>query len=215
MLYVDLTRHELLNPAGAALSMAEMVCSEEEDSHKKKGLQILLKNVKRIIELIDNASILAHMESGEDVEFFEDDLGLILKTAINDSLPLSNEKGMEIRLASPGRFPVRVSPMIYHVFSNLLSNAIKYSPKGSLVLVKIEKNGIEWKVSISDCGEGIPDREKELVFNRFQRFQKGAARGNGLGLAIVKRVVELHKGRVWVEDNNDGGSTFNVTLSRI
>ncbi len=67
---------------------------------------------------------------------------------------------------------------------------------------------------MKDWGYGIKDEDKEKLFTRFQRMDKKGVRGTGLGLAIVKRIVELHEGRVWVEDNLEGGSIFYVEIPK-
>lgn len=72
-----------------------------------------------------------------------------------------------------------------------------------------------WKVAVTDFGEGVLDEHKTMLFDRFQRVNKIAVKGSGLGLAIVKRIVELHGGEVGVEDNPDGvGSVFWVTVEK-
>ena len=69
-------------------------------------------------------------------------------------------------------------------------------------------------MQIRDFGKGIPDKDKPLIFTRFTRLKKEGVEGSGLGLAIVKRLVDLHKGRIWVEDNPAGGSIFCVRLPK-
>jgi signal transduction histidine kinase len=71
-----------------------------------------------------------------------------------------------------------------------------------------------WLVQVRDFGKGIPDRDKPLIFTRFTRLKKEGVEGSGLGLAIVKRLVDLHKGSIWVEDNPAGGSIFCVRLPK-
>jgi len=70
------------------------------------------------------------------------------------------------------------------------------------------------KVMVKDRGEGVPDEYKEKIFRRFERRMKEGVKGTGLGLAIVRRVMEFHKGKVWVEDNPGGGSIFCVLLPK-
>ncbi len=213
-LFIDIMRHDLLNPAGAARNMAKMVLEDEKDPNKKEPLQVILSSSNRIIEMIENASTLAKLESGEELEFEGRDLGDILKSVSMEMTPLADEKKMNIKITAKGEFKTLVTPLIYDVFSNLLSNAIKYGPENSDVIVGIEEDGSSWKISITDNGPGIPDKDKEAIFDRFKRIQKGEVRGSGLGLAIVKKIVEAHKGRVWVEDNPGGGSIFIVQLKK-
>ena len=105
--------------------------------------------------------------------------------------------------------------MIAEVFDNLLSNAAKYGPEGGLVRVEVLDEGARWKVCVIDAGEGIPDADKEKVFGRFERLRKEGVKGTGLGLAIARRIVELHGGRIWVEDAPGGGACFCVALHKL
>ena len=80
--------------------------------------------------------------------------------------------------------------------------------------VGILDEGDSWRVYLKDFGPGIPDSDKEKIFTRFQRLEKESVQGTGLGLAIAWRLVKLHEGRIWVEDNPEGGSTFFVSLPK-
>jgi signal transduction histidine kinase len=104
--------------------------------------------------------------------------------------------------------------MIGDVFENLLSNAAKYGPEGGTIWVRIDDDGARWRASITDSGEGIADADKDKVFRRFERLSKGGVKGTGLGLAIAQRIVDLHGGRIWVEDAPGRGARFCVTLAK-
>ncbi|GBE18961.1 sensor histidine kinase YycG [archaeon BMS3Abin16] len=83
------------------------------------------------------------------------------------------------------------------------------------MIVDALDEGSFWRVSVADSGNGILDVDKDLIFNRFKRIDKGGVQGTGLGLAIVKKIVEAHGGRVWVEDNHAiGGSVFFFTVPK-
>ena len=111
--------------------------------------------------------------------------------------------------------PIIVNPVIEEVFANLLSNAIKYSPIEGKIIIDIIDEGEDWKVKVTDFGEGISDDDKPKLFERFKRVEKGAIKGTGLGLAIVKRLISLHGGTVGIEDNPAGqGSVFWVTMKK-
>jgi signal transduction histidine kinase len=69
-------------------------------------------------------------------------------------------------------------------------------------------------VSFADEGGGIPDVFKKTIFDRFERHDKKGVKGTGLGLAIARRIVDLHAGSIWVEDNAAGGCTFRVLLPK-
>lgn len=100
---------------------------------------------------------------------------------------------------------------------NLLSNAVKYSPVGSRVTLRLQRDEDEWGawavITVQDAGIGIPREEQERVFERFVRGSNvGQVRGTGLGLATVRYVVEQHGGTVRVESQVGQGSRFTIRL---
>jgi hypothetical protein len=172
------------------------------------------RNAEKLEEMIDAASKYAKLESSDELDFEELDLNMVIRGVIRGFKPLLDEKRMRLRYRDGARMPVVANPVIEDVFANLLSNAIKYSPGGSEIVIEVEDMGVDWRVAVKDQGEGVPDESKEAVFDRFKRLDKRGVKGAGLGLAIVKRVVELHRGKVWVEDNTPRGSIFYVTIPK-
>jgi PAS domain S-box-containing protein len=213
-LFIDIMGHDLLKPADIARLSTELIMDLEDDPDKVKILKNILQSQVRIIDLIENASILAKLESGGKLEFKVGDLGVVLRSVADETADLADKKNIKIEVMIDGEYPAMINPLIYDVFSNLLGNAAKYGPSDSTVVASISDDSLNWKFSVVDNGEGIPDEHKETIFNRFKRLEKGAVKGSGLGLAIVKRVVKAHNGRVWVEDNPDGGSIFCVQIPK-
>ncbi|WP_019194215.1 sensor histidine kinase [Corynebacterium timonense] len=96
---------------------------------------------------------------------------------------------------------------------NLLDNAAKWSPEGSTVRVRLEAGRTKAVLTVDDSGPGIPEDEREVVFERFYRSPEGRAMpGSGLGLAIVKHVVERHGGSIEAGESADGGARMRVVL---
>jgi len=213
-LFIDIMRHDLLNPAGVARGLAELALDGEKDPDKKELLQAILRSDERIIEMIENASTLSKLEEGRELELKPGDLRPKLEEAIETMAELAKGKNTKIKFQSKGKYPALINPLIRDLFQNIISNAIKYGPDNSNVAIKIEDDGMEWKVSVADKGEGIPDEHKESIFERFTRIEKGIVKGTGLGLAISKKVTEVHNGRVWVEDNPSGGSIFYIAIPK-
>jgi two-component system sensor histidine kinase KdpD len=115
----------------------------------------------------------------------------------------------------PGELPlVRVdAPLVEQALVNLLENAAKHTPAGTVVRLRAIDRGGEIEIAVEDYGGGIPERDLERVFAKFQR---GAAEptvgGVGLGLSICRAIVRLHGGRAWAERLPEGGTAFRFTL---
>jgi len=103
---------------------------------------------------------------------------------------------------------------ISEVIINLLSNAIKHTPAGGEVGIKLSAKENELYFEISDSGPGIPEEYKDKIFDKFERITTEKTEGAGLGLPIARDIVELHKGRIWVESEPGKGSRFIFVLPR-
>jgi CheY-like chemotaxis protein len=100
------------------------------------------------------------------------------------------------------------------VVLNLLSNAVKFTPDGGSVTVRAELVADELHVTVADTGMGIPESDRERIFESFQQGGRGASReeGTGLGLTLSRRIVELFGGRMWLETEVGVGSTFGFAI---
>jgi len=104
---------------------------------------------------------------------------------------------------------------IWEAIYNIIDNAIKYSPQNGFVKVSLLKDGKEAVIKVEDNGPGIPDSEKERIFERFYRLDDSRARdtgGTGLGLAIAKEAVLMHGGTITVSSEGEMGSIFSIYL---
>jgi signal transduction histidine kinase len=137
------------------------------------------------------------------------------------------ERVVEDRLEhlEPGRIVLRFPPSqppvwtnegdVRRIVSNLLDNALKYSPADTPVTVSADTDGAGVRVSFHDRGAGIPESERERIFDRFYQVDHGMTRSNGgigLGLCISRRTAESLGGRVWLNESDDSGSVFCLWL---
>ena len=107
--------------------------------------------------------------------------------------------------------PVKIN----QIFQNIISNAIKFKKKDEPLTIKIsgEDKGSHWELAIEDNGIGIEKEHQEKIFAPFQKLHSEEEyAGSGIGLATCKRIVELHKGDIWVESEKDKGTKFTFTL---
>jgi signal transduction histidine kinase len=107
--------------------------------------------------------------------------------------------------------------LIEEAITNLLLNAIRYTPEHGTVSLSATDKGEYTLIQVCDTGIGIPENEKDKIFDEFYRAsnaRKVERDGTGLGLSIVKQVTERHGGKVWAENNPTSGSTFSFTLPK-
>lgn len=214
-LFTDVMRHDLLNPAGIIKGFTEVLLEIETDEHKLQMLSKIERNNLKLIEMIDIAAKYAKLDINEELDFSNIDISIILKNVVENFKPTLDNRQMILEFESKGKHHTHANPIIEEVFANLLSNAIKYSPKGKKIIINILDEGEDWKVEVTDFGEGVSDENKPQLFERFKRANKSDIKGSGLGLAIVKRIIEMHNGSFGIEDNPHGqGSVFWVKIRK-
>ncbi|MDD2586056.1 MAG: ATP-binding protein [Syntrophomonadaceae bacterium] len=219
--FVANVSHELKTPVAAISGFAETLLDEgSENPNVEEFSSIIYQEAQRLKRLIERLLELSSIESGmSGVNQEKLDMSQLVSEAVAIVQKRNNVTNNNIML-EPIKKPVYVrcnGDLIIQVLTNLLDNALNYSPEETMVKVVIEEQGEEIKVSVIDKGEGIPENEKERVFERFYRVDKARSRktgGTGLGLAIVKHLVENHGGRVGVESTVGEGATFYFTLPK-
>jgi len=214
-LFTDIMHHDLLNPLTTANGFIELLKENEISSRKKAYLESIERSLVKGMELIDGAMKYSRFESLKIIELEELDLKKIIEDVIEALTPLADNAGMEIINRMNLKTPVRANKIIEEVFSNIISNAIKYASSGKRIIIEGENEGESLQVRVIDFGEGIKESDKTMIFERFRRGGKTGVKGSGLGLAIAGKIMELHNGRIWVEDNPEGGSIFIVEIPGI
>lgn len=214
-LFMDILSHDLLNPIAAVKEASDLILEMEKDKEVLEIAQTIKQISKKILEMIESAKIYAKLESSEKWEWRKIDLHQLLSPLPNHFKSQLDEKKLTLEYRGSPGFCCNGHSTLENVFTNLLSNAIKYSPEGQKIEISLTQDSGFCEVRVKDCGYGIKDEDKLKLFTRFQRVDKQGVKGTGLGLAIVKRVVELHGGKVWIEDNPGGGSIFIVRLPKI
>jgi light-regulated signal transduction histidine kinase (bacteriophytochrome) len=162
-----------------------------------------------IDDLLDYSRLQTRAEESSRV-----DLGESLDTALKTLAPRLEET--EARVEVDGQLPVveGSAHQFERLFRNLIGNAIKFrGAEPPLVAVSVDRGGGEWLVAVRDNGIGIDPAKADRIFEVFQRLHgQDEYAGTGMGLAICKRIVERHGGRIWVESNAAGGSTFKFAV---
>lgn len=219
--------HELRTPMHAILNYAKMGLGrlEAEDTEKlRKYLTNIHVAGERLLILLNNLLDLAKMESGrQEYKLSNADFSEVTDHALMELDSLLKAKSLQCRVTSTlaSNHAVFDKSRMIQVMINLLSNAIKFSPGGGVIHVEMSEmntssKGIVFHCAVTDEGQGIPDAELEIVFDKFIQSSKTktGAGGTGLGLSICREIVEAHGGRIWAENSKYGGAVFNFTLPR-
>ena len=213
-LFIDIMHHDLLNPLNIAGGYVELIHDDENDPRKKVYLETIKRNIAKGIDLIDSATRFSKLETLESIELEDMDLKKVIDEVIKNLYPMVTNTGMTIENNICRSMPARANRIIEDVFTNFISNAVKYASQGKRIRVESEDNGDSWKLKVIDFGEGIKDADKPGLFERFRRLEKTGVKGSGLGLAIAGRIVVLHHGKIWIEDNPGGGAIFVVEIPK-
>jgi PAS domain S-box-containing protein len=214
-LFADVLRHDLRNPASALQMSLELLLKQGPlPPSAARLVATARRSCGKLIDMLEAASTYAKLSAARDIAFGTVDLGPLLRGLPAEFELSLADQNARLTIDAPGAYAARANEMVSEVFTNLVSNAIKYGPRGGTIEVGVSDAGDRWRVSFSDSGVGIADADKERVFTRFERVTKDAVKGTGLGLAIARRIVDLHGGRIWIEDNPRGGAVFCVTLPK-
>ena len=208
--------HDLRTPLASLVGLAEMLelTKPELTGSQRDTARAISEQAKRMSALVNNLLDMARIESGEvrlrrEWQSVEEVVGSALKAA---EPALSNHR---VEVTLPRDLPLVEfdATLIERVLYNLLENAGKYTSAGTVIRVAAEASGDQLLVTVSDDGPGVPQGQREAIFEKFTRgSRESATPGVGLGLAISRAIVEAHRGRIWVEDNPGGGARFCFTL---
>ncbi|MDT8317367.1 MAG: PAS domain S-box protein [bacterium] len=214
-LYIDIMAHDILNPVNVIKNATELVSPDIPEGKTMEFFNMIEESAEEIEDLICLAKKYSRLSTLVKADFVELDMDALIADVVKRfKLPME-KKEMEVRHIRMGNARIRADKLMDDVVSNLFSNAIKYGVEGGAIEIGLEKEKESLILFVKDEGGGIPDEHKEKIFNRFERLERGAIKGTGLGLAICKGIVQLHGGRIWVEDNPRGGSIFKVSLPKV
>jgi len=212
--------HELKTPIGALGLLAETIRGEEDTEIVDRLSGRMVTEAERASRTVDDLLELTQIEFGDDAEFFEVSVLAIVAEAESRLSAAAEQAGVDILISVPADLTVAGDRrQLVSALFNMLDNAVKYSPAGSSVVITAELTPAHSvRLSVSDAGVGIPQRDIDRIFERFYRVDRARSRetgGTGLGLAIVRHVASNHHGEVTVESLEGSGSTFTLSLPAI
>ena len=207
--------HEIRTPMNAIVGFSNLIKDGVNPELNAKYIDIIQNSSETLMRLINDIVDLSKIEAGDlmikNSSFNIRDLFLELRGFY--TIELQKKKKTDIHLT----FELPEGDLMVHsdfvrlkqVLSNLLNNAVKFTSKGDISFSCLHEGG-ELIFSVSDSGTGIPEEDRDKIFNRFTSFNYEGMNtgGSGIGLSIVEKIISILDGRIWLKSNYGEGSTF-------
>jgi two-component system, OmpR family, sensor histidine kinase KdpD len=206
--------HELRIPVATIMGASDSLLSVQHSKEIQAELSLeILKASKRLNRLIENLLNMSRLESGRITPKLDwcdiHDLINQVSENLNDEL-----KQFQLHVVISKDMPlVRFDfGLMEQVLHNLIYNATQYAPPETSIRVKAFYDDGKMTIQVMDRGPGFPGKEIDLIFNKFYRVEGSKAGGTGLGLSIARGFVEAHKGTITVENRQNGGAKFTISI---
>jgi signal transduction histidine kinase len=212
--------HELRTPMNAVLGYTDLILDNifgDVPEPIRETLERVKANGQHLLGLINDVLDLSRMEAGQlTLSLGDYAIGEVVHAVVSTVESLAAGKKLALKAIVPPDLPAGRGDerRLTQVLLNLAGNAIKFTDSGQ-VLIEVRAADGAFVVSVTDTGPGIPEADREKIFEEFQQADNSSTRqkgGSGLGLSISRRIVELHGGRLWVESVLGEGSTFHFTV---
>jgi signal transduction histidine kinase len=223
--FINVAAHEFRNPIQCIVNSISLLTNKTKDGEQRAFLDIAIRNSRRLQILIQNlldvSKIENHSLNLNKEEFYLKELALNITREYEANTFGLNHFSFVLNSPEDDILIYADKVRICQVISNLIDNSIKFNSKGGIVSITIERirkgnvfgDIMKWDsavVHVRDSGEGI---NPEIFPKLFTKFATKSFQGTGLGLYICKNIIEAHGGKVWAQNNGDGGgSTFSFSL---
>lgn len=220
--FFSIIAHDLRSPFSGFLGLTNML-EENIDNLEPADLKELAKMLKDSANityaLLENLLEWSRIQRNViKFEPIETNLYLLFSNILQLQQANLEKKNIQVNLNLNKEILIDIDQnMINTVLRNLMSNAVKFTPKNGNILITANEDSEFVYVHIKDTGIGIPDSIKDNLFNIGAKTSREGTDGeasSGLGLLLCKEYVEMHKGKIWVESEENAGSTFNFSLSK-
>jgi Na+/proline symporter/nitrogen-specific signal transduction histidine kinase len=222
--FISTISHELRTPLTSIRAFSEILHDNNDIPREEQQnfLSIVIKETERLTRLVNQVLDLAKLESGR-IEWnpSQVDLAQITREAIDATSKLFENRSVHLENLFP-EHPIFIyadQDRIQRVIINFLANAVKFSPEGSgRVEIRMREEEGSVGLEVTDNGPGVEKSERNRIFDKFHQVRDESGEnkpgGSGLGLAICHRIIEHHRGRIWVESRSGHGATFIFILPR-
>jgi PAS domain S-box-containing protein len=218
--FIATASHELRTPLAAVYGAAQTLLRHDfalDEGGRDRFVSMIAEESERLGRIVNEILLANQLEAGRlDLEFEPFDAVELVERVV-EATRTHAPQGISLEVNAPDHVPLVSADRdkVRQVLINLVENAIKYSPDGGSVAVGVDVRGEYARFSVRDEGLGIPPEERPRIFEKFYRVDPQMTRsagGTGLGLYICNELVSRMGGRIWVEANDDKGSSFLFEL---
>jgi two-component system, OmpR family, sensor histidine kinase TctE len=199
--------HQMKTPLAGLRTQSELALRETNPDEQRRTMEQLAVGSQRAANLISQLLALARTENlRQSVKLEPLDLNALCREVVGDWVPAALQRGLDLGLEAD-EHPAMLDAqpiLLRELLNNLIDNALRYTPTGGAVTVRVGRGQRVIWLEVEDSGPGVPEIERELVFERFHRVLGTEVDGSGLGLAIVREIAEQHGASVWVEAASPG-----------
>ena len=215
--------HEIRTPMNAIIGFSELLCDEEISLEERgKYAKMISQSGDQLLSIITDIINIATIESGQvKINQHQVNLNRVINNILMQFQMTADQKQIELRQSIPIELRnitlVTDEIKLIQILTNLVGNALKFTQRG-YVDFSYRLNGMYVEFHIEDTGNGIPEEQQEIIFERFQQADSTISKefgGAGLGLAISKAYIELLGGRIWLKSEPGKGSVFTFTIPYI
>ncbi|MCU0665496.1 MAG: ATP-binding protein [Candidatus Omnitrophica bacterium] len=218
--FISVVSHELRTPLTAikeGIALVQDLTLGPLNDEQKEFLDIARKNMDRLARLINEVLDFQKLDAGAMVfKIKEGNLNSLVSEVVQAMRPLIEAKNLTLEMSLEEALPdIKIDrDKIIQVLTNLMNNALKFTQQGGITVCTGRHGNVEI-VSVRDTGPGIKEEDKDRLFQMFSQLESPNERkvgGTGLGLAIAKKIIEIHRGKIWVESTYGQGATFSFLL---
>jgi len=207
--------HQLRTPLAGLQTQLELASSEHDPQQLKQRLRSLQDTASRLVRMTNQVLALARAEPSASVlrGMRTIDLRDVVEASASTYLDRALAKNIDIGFEAKPAMIHGSDWLAKELTANLVENALTYTPCGGQVTVRCGTRGAEAYLEVEDSGPGIPEAERERVFERFYRLPDSPGEGSGLGLAIVREIAQVHRAQIRLDNPQTGGTRIEVSFA--